>query len=75
MPRPSEPEITLVERKSFKMTLIASELSIVDWARLNDYRPQFIRQVLINDRRSNYARLLIRNFIKDNIHKIHETIN
>jgi len=75
MKKPIEPEITEQERKLFKMILLASDILIQDWAELNNYRPQFIRQVLINDRRSNYARLLIRNYIKDNSHKLTEILD
>jgi len=70
-----EPEITVTEKKLFRAILVLSDVSIQDWAILNNYRPQFIRQVLINDRTSNYARLLIRNFIADNSYKLTEILN
>ena len=75
MERPIEPEITEQEVKLFKIALLANNKTIKEWADDHNYRPQFIRQILCNDRRSNYARLLIRSYIKDSKEIVTKTVN
>ena len=75
MERPIEPEITEQEVKLFKIALLANNKTIKEWADDQNYRQQFIRQILCNDRRSNYARLLIRSYIKDSKEIVTKTVN
>ena len=73
--RYKEPEITDTERKHFKLICIWKDWTVANFADPLKYRPQFIRQILCNDRQSNYAVMKIRDFIKEHLPKMRAYFN